>query len=493
MRTAVRNSLAMASFIVYAIILVVFHQERPSTWSVETGSGIPAAISFFLGRAPLGSVERNILAAFFELKVVTPATVNETIETTAAGTLPRSVSTPAIDGNGIGWPIFASLAMKTFGPHLTSLVPFLLLVMGISTLLYAIRFQDDRLLMVPLIYCALSFLVWTPLGSLVDQFAMGGIRYFSLVGILPGLHIFFELTEAHLESRAQMRNLALLMIQTVLFVLVLLGRINIAYMLCPLLLAISWRLWRTRRSPSQLRILALKVGTTALASIGFLAIVWAINPDYFRNGQTFGTIWHRLLTGITYGPSWPYGNLREVYDCSRAFPGGLGTGGSDQQAHCIWFAWGPNQSRSIREVIDGLFGAEYERAMRAAFFSIVRQYPLEVLDLQLREKPIAVFQTLQASLPPRLNTSRTINALIALQCAAFFAFVLGGLFWRRREIGPSALIIPVIFASSLLPLLMHVSGFVKAGDAILLMYAGLLLGSAFTAHVVIDRLIRASA
>ncbi len=342
----IRIVLAVAAYVLYGGAVLVLERAEPSAWTIEAESGLPAAVSYAVYGAKFGSIERNVLTVFHA------APVREAIKQTSTGILaPGPLIETVVDGNGVGWSVFAGIAMQLFGPDLLAVTLFFLLLMGVSTAIFLFRFQDDRMLMVPLLYCAFTLLIATPLVTshlIADQLPIGGIRFFSLVAVLPALHVMFEILDTS-KTRGWRAGLGLVMLglQMALLALVILGRLNAGYLVGAILGAIAWRSWTARRTPVMLRAVLLKSGVATLAGIAMISAVVASNPAYLRTGQTFGTFWHRILTGIIVDPAWPYGNLAEVYDCKEAIPGGLShVNSTDRQAHCIWWAWEGNRGRS---------------------------------------------------------------------------------------------------------------------------------------------------
>src|SRR5208282_3652912 len=108
--------------------------------------------------------------------------IQQTLEETARGgseTGPLLAANP--DGEGIGYTVITTLAMRLFGLHLSSLTLVLMTIMGISTFVFLLRYQDDRVFVVLLYFLALTIMLFTPLVT-NERFAnaapVGGIRYF---------------------------------------------------------------------------------------------------------------------------------------------------------------------------------------------------------------------------------------------------------------------------------------------------------------------------
>ena len=351
---------------------------------------------------------------------------------TAAGDIPAGALLKAsTDGNGAGYPVFASFAMRLFGPHLSALIYSFLLMMGISTLVFVYRFRDDRLFMVPLQFFALTLMLLSPLASNtwpVDQAPIGGLRYFSVAGILPALHIFFEVTDrSRAAAKAVISNFILLGLQVFIFAFVMFARGSVGYLLAPILLGVLFGIWSNRRSPVQLRQIAGKIVFSTVAGIAFISIITTTVPDYEKTGRLFGTIWHRAFVSFGLHPDWPFGNLRQVYDCADVVPGGLKRYPNDQNAHCVfWSTYPPAVSHELtdNEISRRLLGGDYEKELQSAFFNVVFSYPRQVLELYVYYKSAMILWALREAIDFDLSAqTKWVLALAALQFVVFVVFV----------------------------------------------------------------------
>jgi hypothetical protein len=256
-----RLALAILAFLIYGFGVLSLHPERHSRWLVEADFSLAAAVSYSVYGTPLGMANANVFKIFLNISRQEGddrISVQEAMARTTAGDIPAGdVLKTSTDGNGAGYPIFASLAMRLFGPHLFALVYSFLLMMGFSTLLFIYRFRDDRLFTVPLQFFALTLMLLSPLASNtwpVDQAPIGGLRYFSVAGILPALHIFFEVTDrSQPAAKAVISNFILLGLQVFIFAFVMFARGSVGYLLAPILLGVLFGIWSNRRSPVRLR------------------------------------------------------------------------------------------------------------------------------------------------------------------------------------------------------------------------------------------------
>ena len=219
--TAPRPILPLLSYLLYAAAALVAVHQHPSAWSLEHDDGLPAAISHAVYGTRLGLYDSNVRAVFFQLRDtgLTPQSLENALEVVSQGKTPRGATTLANDGIGAGQPLFMGIAAALFGAHLSSFPILFLLLMGVATLTFVARYRDDRLFMVPLTFAALSFLLLTPLLSdqqVLDEAPVGGNRFFGMLGVLPALHLYFDISE---EARdAQSNSSWLSGVQVVLLV-----------------------------------------------------------------------------------------------------------------------------------------------------------------------------------------------------------------------------------------------------------------------------------
>src|SRR5580704_7042323 len=297
-----RRILAAASFLFYAIAAIVAAHSLPASWPVERELSIPTAISnvVYGHGLQLGLVDSNVLAEFHDTlyvggadpKSVDPKSVDKAVEVAARGDIPRGNTVTRIDSVGIGQLLFIDLAMRLFGPHLLSMPYFFLLLMGFSALSFIGRYDDRRLNFVPLFFAALTCMLLTPLLTepfIRDQAAIGGNRFFGILGILPALHIFFEFADGADRRRDQAwKNWPLLGVQLFILTLVLLVRSADAYMLAPPICAAVFSARRNRGNRIWRYGFYRKLGYVAILGIVFTSALIACVP-----GRIGWSIWHR--------------------------------------------------------------------------------------------------------------------------------------------------------------------------------------------------------
>lgn len=485
-----RSILAAASFLLYAVAAIVAAHRLPTSWLLERELSVPTAISnvVYGHGLRLGQIDSNVLAEFhdtLDVEGANPKSVEKAVEVAARGDLPRGNAVTRIDSVGIGLLLFIDLAMRLFGPHLLSMPYFFLLLMGFSAVSFIGRYGDGRLNFVPLHFAALTCILLTPLLTdpfIRDQAPIGGNRFFGILGILPALHIFFEFADcADRRDDQAWKNWPLLGVQLFILTLVLLVRSADGYLLAPPICAAVLsarrnygnRLWRYR--------FYQKLGYAAVLGIVFTSTLLASVP-----GRVGWSLWHRAFISFIVHPDWPFGNLRDVYECTKYIPEGLQGGyvperfhggrSADRNGHCIWWAYPPNQARPVQAVQDETYGPEYEAVLRRAYFNVIFSYPRQALELFFYYKPAIIVDALRRGLVWRLDlVPRSILLLATLQAALLMWFVAASAaktpFLATTTFGTLAL----FFLFSIAPQLVGIPSLWVGPDLVFYMYVALAL------------------
>src|SRR5208282_1510521 len=215
---------AVASFIIYASAVSALQQHRENFFYLER-IGLAAGVSHIVYRAPLGKVYPAVQAQLLDLRAPAEPVLDKV---TRLGSPPGDPETAMSDGEGIGFIVAASWAMRLFGPYLLALPLFTLGLMAISAATFLWRFRDDRSAVVTVTFFSLTLMLCTPLvwdPGIASQIPIGGMRYFSLVAILPAFHLGLELTDGQGQAcGVKGLNVSLLAVQVVLLVLAILVR-----------------------------------------------------------------------------------------------------------------------------------------------------------------------------------------------------------------------------------------------------------------------------
>ena len=475
--------ISVVSFLLYATGVLALHQDRNNNWSVESYDVIPGAISHVVYGTPLGAVDANVRLVLEEQKSL--GLVRAVAKVADGSVAPGKLELFSTDGIGVGSILFATVAMSLFGAQISSLIFFFLAVIGISVLAFTWRFQDARFLMIPLYFLVLSIIFLTPIYAtsiVADQIPIGGNRYFTIAAILPALHIYFDIAD---QDRARSKKILfldsiLLTIQALILFGVLLVRSSASLLVGVIVAIFLFRLYAERKDWSKWAPVTVKFGLVVASAVFWGIVIAETMPTYVQAGRVLGLFWHRAFVSLSSHPEWPFGNLREVYDCSREFSEGLTRKNGDRNGHCIWWVYPPNRTRSDREVIDGDYGSEYERALRQAFFDVVRSYPKQVFEVFFYKKSSLWMQTLGESFQLQFSAApKTVLGIVGIQFLIFISFIAASARRGMSVVNRDVLIIFVFFVLSLVPLYVAWSNLSTSVDTIFFMYCSVAIVIAF--------------
>lgn len=445
--------LTLLSFSIYAGALFSLPQDRDLAFAVDRSS-LAAAVSNTVYDAPFGAVFSGVLE---HLLRHTDAPLQKVFDEIARGEAPAGHVMPTIrDGNGIGYVVVATMALRLFGLHSWSLPLLMLVIMGFSGLALVVRFGSDIADIVILYFCTLTVMLFTALvwnSAYSFQISVGGSRYFTLVAILPAFHLLFEIIERPSgEPRGGRRNEFMLGAQTMIFVLSVLVRGSAAATAGAVGLVWFVLLWRRRHAEAERRLLKHRAVIITLGSVGFIGVIILLLPlKYITEGRFTKTFWELTIIGLGANPAWPFADLREIFDCRQHIPEGLVSGLIDRNAHCIWWDYVTKHRIPANEVVTGAFGGRYETAMREGFFKITQHYPGEVLMTIFYYKPKMIISSIFSSIQMRLmNHPWFANGLLAaaLVNSLTYFIVAAPLPGRNRVLISKA---ALLFAVSTLP------------------------------------------
>jgi len=404
--TSLVVALAVLAFVIYACAVFILPQVRNTLACCES-SGLAAAISNIMYGAPLGSLYSDTFS-YFNDRVYEPLSqVLEQAQRPGAG-LPATPSgelyATTRDGNGVGYALVATAAFRLFGIHAWALQLTMLLLMALSAAAFLWRFHSAAFAGVVTLYFTtltvmlFTSLVWDPQWQM--QIAVGGVRYFSLVSVLPLFHILFTLVDPRPSpGETATRDAVLLALQTAILLLTVLVRGSTLPQVAGLALVGIVLAWRHRRKMERLRPLLGKFAVIGLASFATLsAIAVAVPQDYLTEGRFGPSIWERVTQGLGANPAWPYPGVADMFDCKKFMPEGLQPGMRDENGHCIWFDYVVKHHIPIEQAPEKVLGGSYETAMREAFFKIAARHPAEVLKTFIYYKPLLIVRSVSNSM-----------------------------------------------------------------------------------------------
>ena len=405
-------ALAWLAFLAYAVAALWHHHDYRSKWNLEQSGGILFAASYLVYDRPFGSVDSGLANA-----IRADQSADFFLNEAAHRRIPAGRPMPTtFDGSGLGYPFFATAAMGAFGTQTSSLVLAFVILLGISTALFLLRFRDDRALAVPLLYAGLTALLLTPMGTRqawLDQVPLGGYRAFVLAGILPAIHVVLELLDRSKPTSAAIA-LAGLQFATVLGVASV--RLSASYFVVAIAAVAVYAIFAGRRDAARRMAAMLKISLLVLVGVVAHAGGKVLIPDaYQAHGLVSDPPWHRMFLGLGAHPDWPFGDLRNKFDCRSNLPQGLVPGIVDANAHCVYGV-------AVKEGAPPgpIYGSQYDTVVRAAFFRVVQEHPRETAETFLIYKPRLILGVLGYSIDYRIS----IPAMIALALEVAFVVLM---------------------------------------------------------------------
>ena len=241
-----------------------------------------------------------------------------------------------------------------------------------------------------------------------------------MVGVLLAFHFATEfLNVAARRNGIRWERFSLLGLQAIIFLLAILTRTSNVGLLAALGLIWLYNLVRGRRDAYGIRLQLAKGVAVALAASSFLALILALLPaGYLSDGRVTGVAWHRAFISLGLNPTWPFGNLPEIYDCDYPDTPGqrLKPGLLDANGGCIWihyahvhniqaFPWNPHQWKQQSETL---------------FSALSISIPRQVWDLSQNFDAAA---EIEQAIYPKFDLSKYTSLLRSLLWTAFAAGV----------------------------------------------------------------------
>jgi hypothetical protein len=397
--------LAVLSFLLYAGTLFTLPQVLDNQYVCERSSVAAAASNVIFG-TPLLMVDSDVIDYFLEaLKDPLQNVLDETMAAGVrqAGKPLGSLQKTTRDGNGVGYSLVATAAFRLFGLHVWALPLAMLVLMAGSAAAFFGRFSGPLAGVVILYFVVLTLMLFTPLvwnQWYANQIPVGGIRFFSLVTLLPAFHILLDLLDApSAQGRARVKGILMLGVQTAILVIAALVRGSAIPLLGTIGLVWLILAWRHRREPGWIQPLVRKALTIGVVGIAVLGVIMVSMPrQYLTDGRFQPQIWHRITLSLGANPYWPWPGVAEMFDCKKYVPKGIEPGMPDSNGHCIWFDYVTKHHIPISTIGDKTYGGEYETALRQGFFKIVWHYPKEVLTAFIYYKPQWIIWSIKDSL-----------------------------------------------------------------------------------------------
>jgi hypothetical protein len=329
-----------------------------------------------------------------------------------------------------------------YGPTLDSIVFLYLTAAAASAACLIARYRGYQRYFLVLYFFAATVSLPSLL-RFIHQIPVGGIRYFSVFAILPASHILFEFVRAtEANYKLSLRYLLLLAVQVFFLTGAIFIRGSPAYLAMGIGTAALLLLLRNLRHVAARRSLISLTGFFLVSVMLFSGLVYGTIPqEYKASGRVTGVLWHRAVVSFAVHPSWPFGNLTEIYDCRSSIPEGLGRWEGDKNGHCIWVSVGSRKGMTAWELVEGVYDIAYENTMRTAFFDILRMYPREAAETFLYYKPAWLINAIVASFGMHFHGN---TSLWLITLAELAAMVLFRLLSTDRQKAPWALLLVVL-------------------------------------------------
>jgi hypothetical protein len=407
---------ASIAFIIYICTIFILPQVQNSLYCCEQSS-VAAAISNIKYGSPLGSLYSGVfdyLVQHYKTPLEQALKEANVADIGLPAAAPGELYATTRDGNGVGYPLVATIGFRLFGMHAWALTVVMLLLMFVSASAFLLRFPRHAPAIVVMYFCALTVMlftkmVWDPL--VFWQIPIGGIRYFSLVSVLPLIHILAELDsqETQLGARARLAW-ALLGLQTAILTIAILVRSSALSELAAIAIVGLALVWRNLREVSRLRELFTKLAAIIGAGLLIWGAIGVSMPSYVTEGRFGTSIWQRITESLGVSPAWPYPGVDAMFHCPN-LPNGFLSGADDQNGICMWYDYANRHGIPALEIRTGTQGPLYETALREAFFRIAANNTQEVLRTFLYYKPLLIPSTLADSLRLNFNAdqSKSIN------------------------------------------------------------------------------------
>lgn len=433
--------LAAASMVTYLIAILLAQPWIHSSYTVETQTCVPSVVSHLVDHTPWGFNDPNIMQTFARASSGSSSPA-QAFALARTAPLPGGDQLQPIssDGNGVGCVLFAAVAFKLFGLGVGSLVLAFVAMLVVSGLAMLGRFRDGRLLVLPVVYGAMTLVMASPLGSTswgLNQAPIGGVRYFPAAAALPALHIFFELTDRHITGPRRARRTAfmLLAVQALIFGCVVLVRSEALCLVFGILVATLLLLRRAIKQRDKERAVAeIKKSLLVAAASGLVLVAgWAfVQSTPYDRYPLFGTAWTRAFASFGASPSWPFSGVRRAFPCSELIKDGMEPGIQDIDPRCAYVAWGTAHGQTFAQFERQFDGPseeldnQWDGIMRGAWFRVVRMDPVDSLVTYIYYKPKLIATMLP--LPLELTAGKpVVDLCIAGQAlvAVLFGVVAG--------------------------------------------------------------------
>ena len=330
--------------------------------------------------------------------------------------------------NDIGYPMFVTLSFYLFGYDVKSITVLFLLILFLSTLIFALNFLDDDfsfflILLITFIFIPILFINF---GG--DMQTIGSInqRFLSILTFIPGIFVSLMIIR---KSNYNIFNLASLIIQLILISLLIKVRGTSSWVILYLIIFSSnYLLYEFKKNKFENKrkffiVIFVFISFFSFSKINQVLINNSIDKDvYYKNAISQHMVWHNIFIGISNYPS-IYKNyvclddsdIIEKYDYNFSLQKcddptfsikknltekiliknddnhGLSTVVRYFSENLINKKLGQNDPNALDWNLDWL---TYESSLKKIYFEIIKNHPLEYLYIHLVLKPLEILYNL---------------------------------------------------------------------------------------------------
>ncbi len=275
---------------------------------------------------------------------------------------------------------FLKLAFWLFGYRLAAAILLYFLILGVSSLLFLLRFRTERWALLLLYGFLLAHCCLLPVVALNPNLkSVLALRFMSVLGMVAALHLALDVVLP--------RNTRWAWLLTVVQAAILMFTLHIRFaavwqVICVALVfavTLTWRwgaAWIAAGGRPRLRPAFLPVALALLSALGLGVYKRAVySPNYFLHGNDAHVFWHSVYSGLAFSPELAAEQqLRiddtSIFDATKRFL--FAQGRADEWYH-------------LRDG-NGL----YEQAVRSMFFHTLRHHFGSVVRSVVYDKPAAL-------------------------------------------------------------------------------------------------------
>jgi len=415
----------IAQWVVYVLSVVGLHQLEKINIMGPDKRIVAAAVSYAYFHVPFGKGINEVT------DILQRNNVGDGIkEIRDQGIKQKHIKDIGSDGEAsFALEMMCNLGMKLFGVNTHAIFLFFSLFILISHLAFAWRFHDARFIFAPIILFSLTLMLFTPLvrnDDIASQIAIGMFRYFTLLGMLPVIHVLLELLDS--QKRLNLSMSICLIIQVIIIGLCGFEAKSSAYIFVSIFIfSTTTYFFFLRKNQETSKLFLSKIKNILLTLILFSICFYAIVPRaYIEDHRLTDDFWHRIWISYGSNPTWPFKEINEQY-AGCIIKSGLKD--TDSNGECAWVRYAKKHHLDPKGKYPYML--TYEIAARDAFFETALNYPMYTLETFLYYKPINIISNLRYDLHYRHLLKHTRDFIYLI--FSLFILILSWLFYFSKE------------------------------------------------------------